>query len=541
MSKKTFIGGAAILAAAGIIVKILGFAFRIPLGRMIHAGGMGDYAPAYDVYAFILIIATAGIPVAISKMVSERYAVAKYKEAALVFRVSRKIMWGIGIIGFLVLFFASDHIAGLIKIESSALAIKAISPALLFAPLMSSYRGYFQGMQDMQPTAVSQIVEQFFRVAVGLMAAYCLYNGVILNSLNSTSDISDLAQAKGAAGACFGAAAGAFFGLLVMLIIYHMQKPDIERRIASDETEASIGTRLIVRQIIAISAPITIAACIMPLVNLADVAIVMRRLSDAGFTYAVSKSMFGELTSFAAPIMGFPQILVQAIVVSLVPLISATNKTGSKKELHENINSGYKVSMAITLPCSAGMFILAEPVLIMFFGQQVSNAVPCLKIYAAAFVFLSITSITTAMLQGLGKQNIPVINLFIGIIIKIIVTWFSSGIYSINVKGAAIGTMCAYITSAFLDVWALKKLTRVKICIRDVFAKPLAASLIMGAVVTGVYCLLLKLIGRMSIAALASILAGVAFYAVALVKGKVLGKEEIEEIPFGTILYRWIS
>ena len=239
MSNKSLVKGAAVLAVAGIFVKVLGAVFRIPLANYIGTEGMANYSPAYYLYAFLLVIATAGLPVAISKMVSERCAVGQFREAERVFKVSRSLMIALGVVGFCLLFFFSDSIAGLINIKGASLSMKATAPALLLVPLMSSYRGYFQGMQNMVPTAVSEITEQIFRVAVGLAAAYFM-----MNSAAIAADYENIE--RGAAGGCFGASAGAVGGLATILVIYFMVRRQIKGRIHRDRTilpNMGLGTR----------------------------------------------------------------------------------------------------------------------------------------------------------------------------------------------------------------------------------------------------------------------------------------------------------
>ena len=201
MGKKSLLKGAAVMAAAGIIVKLLGAVFRIPLANMIGSIGMANYSPAYSLYSFLLVFATAGLPVAISKMVSERYAVGQFREAERVFRLSRTLMMIIGIIGFIVLFFCNELIAELINLPGSALSMRATAIALLLVPIMSSYRGYFQGMQEMRPTAISEVAEQLFRVVFGLLLAHLMLSSQF-EMLGYT------AEQRGAAGGCFGASAG---------------------------------------------------------------------------------------------------------------------------------------------------------------------------------------------------------------------------------------------------------------------------------------------------------------------------------------------
>ena len=253
------------MAVAGIIVKVLGAFFRIPLANMIGAVGMANYTPAYALYSFLLVVSTAGLPVAISKMVSERCAKGQFREAERVFRISRTLMMVLGVIGFLVLLIFGKHIAELIDIPGSALSMKATAIALLLVPVMSSYRGYFQGMQEMRPTAISEIAEQSFRVLFGLVLAYSL----MANEYSIASGYTP--EQRGAAGGCFGASAGAIGGLAVMLIVYMAAKKKIKLRIKNDKTSVYETAGTILKKIAVIAIPITIGAAIMPIVNLIDV------------------------------------------------------------------------------------------------------------------------------------------------------------------------------------------------------------------------------------------------------------------------------
>lgn len=533
-SDKSLIKGVSILAAAGIIVKVMGFLFRLPLTNTLGDRGMAYYTPAYDIYAFLLVIATSGLPVAISKMVAERCAVGKFFEAHRVFTLSRKIMWVLGTMGFVILFFGSDFIAvHIAHMPNSAFAMKTIAPALLFVPVMSSYRGFFQGMQRMQPTAVSEVVEQLFRVAVGLSAAYVLFKGLLPGGEQAGGG--DIMH--GAGGGSLGASAGALAGLIVILIIYSRSRFPVSRQEMMTGGTRESG-RDIIMQIIKIAVPITIAASIMPLVNLADVVIVKYRLA-AFCSEAEAEALFGQLTSFAAPIIGFPQIIIQAFVMSIVPMISESNRLGDHERFRRDIYNSYKMSMTIALPCAVGMFVLASPVLALFYMRQQEsalNAAPSLQIYAVSFIFLAILSISTAILQGLGKQTIPVRNLFLGMLIKIGVTWLLTGVEVINVRGAAIGTVCAYMFAAVMDVLAVRKYAKAKLDIKNVLIKPFVASLIMGVIVFAAYKALYMAAGSYLVPTFIAIVIGVAVYGFIALRTKMITSEEMLTLPKGAKL-----
>ncbi len=529
MANKSLVKGAAVLAVAGIFVKVLGAAFRIPLANYIGTEGMANYSPAYYLYAFILVIATAGLPVAISKMVSERCAVGQFREAERVFKISRTLMIVIGIIGFCLLFFFSDFIAGLINIKGASLSMKATAPALLLVPMMSSYRGYFQGMQNMVPTAVSQVTEQVFRVAIGLAAAYFMMNSAII-----ASDYKDIE--RGAAGGCFGASAGAIGGLLTVLIIYLISHRQLKDRIHRDRTTEHESSSSILKRIVIIAVPITIGATIMPLVNLIDAAIVKSRLLDAGFSNSMANDIYGQLTGLAEPIIGFPQVLISAIVVSLVPMVAAANRLRNKDDLQKSISMGLRFAMILAFPCAAGLLVLAAPVLMLLYPAQKAsamNAAPCLQVMAISFILLALINTMTGILQGIGKQVYPVIYLFTGMIFKLGVTWVLTAVPSINIIGAAIGTTTAYIVAAFLDFRAMMRFTKVRLPLKLIIVKPLVSAAVMAVPVYFVYKGVFALLGSNSLATLLAIIAGVVVYALMIIKIKAVTRDELMLNPLG--------
>lgn len=529
MAKKSLVTSAAVLAAAGLIVKVLGAFFRIPLTNWIGAAGMANYAPAYAIYSVLLVISTAGLPVATSKMVSERYAVGQYREADRVFRLSRMLMIILGVLGTVVVIFGAGTIAEIVHVPSSALAMQATAPALLIVPIMSAYRGYFQGQQNMNPTAVSQIMEQIFRVGIGLSLGYFMMNGSLFAEQYDSG-------ARGAAGGCFGASAGAVAGLATVLLIYGMNRKSIHRRIRNDKTETRESSGSIIKTIVIIAIPITIGAALLPLMNTIDASVVNYRLLATGWEKTQAYDLYGQLTSMADPIIGFPQVFMQAIIVSIVPMVSAAKRIGDRKELNDTVSLGLRMTTIIAFPCTVGLFVLAKPALLLLYPLQVESAIsatPCLRTLAIGFIFLALVTTMTGILQGLTKQNWPVINLAIGIAVKIIITWILVGIKSINIVGAAIGTLCAYLTAATLDFICVRRFTGVRVPVSVTVVRPAISALVMGVVVFGAYKLFM-LTGHNSIATLLSICVGAAVYGLMIIKTKAITRDEIVSIKFGT-------
>lgn len=529
MTQKSLVKGAAVLAAAGIIVKVIGAAFRILLASFITDQGMAYYTPAYAIYAVLLVISTSGIPIAISRMVSERYAIGRFDEADRVFHISRYLMISLGAAGFIALFFFARPIADALHLSGSALAMQATAPALLIVPIMSSYRGYFQGQQLMAPTAISQTVEQVFRVGFGLLLAVVLMRGALF-----AEDYTDLQ--RGAAGGCFGASAGAIGGLAVMVFIYALARKGLKARVKKSRGGERETAGSILKSILIIAVPITIGAMLMPLVNLVDASVVNIRLEDAGFDDSTAKALYGQLTGFCEPIVALPQVLMSAIVMSIVPMVAAANKVGDTERLHETISLGLRMASIVAFPCAIGLVILAKPSLTMLFYTQkeaAANATPCLQVLAVGFIILAQITIMTGILQGVGRQVFPVINLFIGLMVKVAVTWILVGTQAVNVVGAPLGTLAAYLIAGGLDMYCLCRFTGARLPVRLLLTKPLASALVMGVVVWGVYKGIFALAGSNTLATLIAIAIGALVYGVMIVKTRTILRDEMMEISFG--------
>ena len=525
---KGFLNGALILGIAGIFVKLMGMCFRLPLTNIIGADGMGYYQSVYPTYNLLLTVATAGIPTAISRMVSERNALDRQGDAHKVFRVTVRLMLVIGLILFSIFMFGAKPLSRYVMKEPDAVwCVRAIAPAVLLVPLMAAFRGYFQGRQDMKPTAASQFFEQLFRVAVGLGLVFYLL---------------DRGTQYAAAGATFGASAGGLFGLVTVLIIYLKQKKQIRSELVSagENGIASESTGHILRQIAEIAVPITIGSAVLPLLNSIDTFLVKDRLISIGYTAAEARGLYGELTGFAQSIINFPMVLMQAVAISLVPVIASAYKRKETDFMRSSIALGLRYVMIMSLPMAIGMSVLARPIMLMFYPMQKESAVSaagCLSVLAVMIIFLGMTQIFTGVLQGIGKQWIPVRNLAIGGVFKIACTYFLTGIPALNVKGAALGTVIAYLVSSLLNMAAVTKLTGVKFNFTLSFIKPLVSAGVMGLVVFVCSRLVSRFAGNL-ITTLVSIAAGVFVYLILVLLTRSITSEEMEGMPKGKTIVR---
>ncbi len=534
MTKKSFLQGAFILGVAGLIIKVLGAIFRIPLANIIGDTGMGYYQTAYPVYVLLLTLSTAGVPVAISRMVAERSAIGETYEAYRVFRISFSLLFTIGIVSSGILFFGADMIVNRLGNPGAKYAMMAIAPALFFVPIMAATRGYFQGLQNMKPTAISQVIEQLFRVAVGLMLAIFL-----------TSKGLEYA----AAGASFGATAGAIAGLIAILLIFFYYKKTIKKRLRRSVGGLRERSSRILAQILIIAIPITIGAAIMPIMNTIDVAIVINRLSASGFTSEAANSLYGQLTGMAGPLINFPQVLTQAISMSLVPAVASAYKRKEIEFLRYNVELGLRTALILGLPCALGLMTLSEPIMLLLYPAQRASAIsaaPSLFILAFGVIFLATVQTLTGVLQGIGRQLIPVRNIFIGALVKVAITYVLTGIPSINIRGAAVGTVAAYIVASTLNLLAVRKYTGAKFDMKLTVAKPLTAAIVMSVCVYIVYRFSFAILGNIiesanlanAISTAGSIVLGALVYGFVLISIRAISSEELKLLPKGEKLIR---
>ncbi len=530
MSGNKFLKGAAILGIAGIIVKIMGVFFRIPLTNWVGAEGISYYSSVYPIYTFFLILSTAGIPVAVSRMVSERIAVNNYGGAHKVFHTA---LWFLSLMGaatFAVVYFGAGFIeAYVLKNEGTNMALQAIAPALFIVPVMSAYRGYFQGRQNMNPTAISQLAEQLFRVVVGLALAYYL----IPSGYEAVS-----------AGATFGCTAGAAAGLAVVVIIYMLNLPSIKKKIRRNRSKEELeSTKAIIKRILIIAIPITIGASIMPLMSSIDSAVVMRRLQDTGWSLEESRKLWGLLGGYCNSLIGMPQVFTQAIVMSLVPAIAAGYKVKNMQEVSNNSRFGMRAGMIVGFPCAVGMFVMAEPILHLLYTDKAEGtaAAPLLMVMCVSIVFMSSLQTLTGILQGVDKQMLPVKNLAIGAVGKLVTTYVLVGIHAINVSGGPIGTIVAYAIATILNHRDLKKHIGIQIDYIETYAKPGISALLMGAAAFAAYKIFFLVTKSNAVSLILAILVGVIAYGALILITKTITKDEIRRLPKGDKLVKILN
>lgn len=514
----SFIKNAAILSAAGIVSRMIGAIYRIPLYRLISNEGMGLYQMGYYVYNVLLALSATGIPVAISKLVAEETSRNRMGEARRVFKIATTLLTAVGLAATILMMLTSPFISTtLIKEPRAFYPLLAVAPAIVIVSLMASFRGFFQGLQKMWPTAISQLLEQVGRVITVLVLAYYLV------SIDAPVEYT-------AAGASFGAVVGSLVGLLVMVFIYFKQKNYIDNLTLKYPEISNRSNKQLIKRILQFSIPITLGAMIIPVMNGIDTFLVPRRLQAAGFTVARATEMYGDLTGAAIPLINLPSMFAAALATSLVPTISHASSLGMWSVVKSRAGLAIKLILMIGIPAGFGLSVLSNQIVLLLYGS--TSAASILKIVAFAVIFLTLHQTCTGILQGLGQAKIPVRNLVIGGVVKIFLNYTLTAMPAINIHGAAIASIVAYGISAALNIRAVSKYSGYKMDWLNTVLKPFFSAIVMSFAARLV-TITMKLLGFGNIlTTLVAVSIAVIIYGVVLMMLKIFTREEYLMIPF---------
>ncbi len=520
--KRSFVKGAAILGIAGLLCKIIGAFFRIPLYNML-GDGMVYYEAVYPWYSTLLVVSSSGLPTAISKLVAERATLGDYAGAKRVFRKAQFLLLIIGLVTTSLMFFGADAIAELQQTgPGAALSFRALAPALFFVSLMCAYRGYLQGMQLMAGTAVSQLMEQAGKLGIGLFLAKALMPRGLEYA---------------AMGALIGVTASELLALIIVACFYWARRRGFMPANAVRTGEREEG---IVGKLLAIAIPVTIGASIMPLTGIVDSTMIMRLLLRLGMSEAAASMRYVALRTNVTSIINMPAVLTVSLAMSLVPAISAARARHDARGIHAASRMGVKLAMLIGLPCAAGLFALSAPIIDLLYtidGERLAIAARLMRVSAVGVIFLSLVQTLTGIIQGVGRPRVPVRNLAIGAAVKVVVMLLLMRNPEIEIQGAAVSTVCCYAVAGILDLLYLVRKTRLTLNIADCFLKPLFASLLMALCAFFTYGFLLSRASA-RIATLGAVALAALCYIALIFLLRMFTKEDLAFIPGGKKLAR---
>ena len=584
--QNTFFGGAAILAVGILVVKLIGMFYKIPLVNIIGAQGNSDFSNAYNIYAVLLTISTAGLPVAVSKLVSEANALNRQNQVRSIFRTSMVLFLALGLLSFLLMYFRADWLAEMMHDTKAAAGIKALAPAVVCVGCLAAFRGYTQGHQDMVPTSVSQIIEAMCKLVVGLALAWWLIKAGQPDYI-------------AAAGAITGVTVGTVVALAYMLIRYTLRRSREQRR--ADDRPDSMGG--IMADILRIAVPITLSASMVGIVTVIDSSLVQGQLQRAllerpacwelyrefidfaplqaaldswkaalpegqGATIAlltqqaeqgtagaqqlrellesVSRTLYGNYSG-ALNIYNLPTSLMAAITASVIPAVSGALARRDRRGAGKITGSALRVTALLAFPMGVGLFVMGTPIMqLLYPALSAQLAGPLLSTLGLATVFVCMMLVCNSVLQAHGFVNLPVLVMLLGGGLKIVTNYHVVVQPGIGIYGAPMGNILCFGLCLALDLVVIARVIPKRPAYLPIFIKPLLASLVMGGAAWAVNGLLTRLLShggelsRMGCALTVFLSIGVAMvvYMVLVVALRIISRDDLALMPKGDKIAR---
>ena len=580
-TSKTFLKGAMIMTVSMVVVKLLGMFYKIFLYRM-YAGyddfagismgslGSGILGNAYEVYTPLFALATAGFPIAVSRLIAESVAQKRYKDVAVIYKTSKKFYIGMGLACFALMIGISFVYVQIINQPLAIYAMMTLAPSVMLGCLVSIYRGYFEGQRNMFPTAVSEVVEMLVKVISGLTMGYLVMqigmnefqnSGTVLGkTFESGKSAMETLCAYSVAAAIAGIALGSLVAFLFLRIYYSKHKFTVPEDMMRDSIDARTQNETF-KILIKTAVPIILSAFIMNISTTIDAVVIQNVLYgtctnngdallaqfDPQYAEELRQMIFpsngGEITfhtslwgcfSIALPLMQLVTTVTQVFGTSALPNVTAAYASGDKNELRQSINTVLKLTMMFTLPAGFSMFALAKPIITLLYGGgfEADVAASILRIMGFSCIVVAASTPIMSMLQSLGKVNLPLILCSIAMVIKISTNYLFVSVVELNVTGAAVGSLVAFTFVFIVGMYLLIKHSKVRPDFINTIIKPMICGAACAASAFGVYTLVNRFVGNM-ISVVAAVIVAVMVYVVVLMLLKTFTKEEIYMLPKG--------
>lgn len=572
---QSLLNGAMVLAAATILVKIIGILYKIPISNMVGAVGRGCFDSAYNLYIPVYTVSMAGLPVAVSKMVSQQVALGRFRDVKRIFKVATRLFLMMGVLGTVLMLGLAYPYALSAKNLEAIPSIIAITPSIFFCCVMSIYRGYYNGLRNMTPTAMSEVWEAVGKVVAGLLCAKLaisyglsrfaaglpVYGQTVSTDAEAMSAIYPFA----AAGAAIGVTFGTVVGMLYMILLYKIKGDGITRTELVNSPKPLNGTA-VAKTLLSIAIPVVASSLVFSVTNLIDSITVQNRLdtmimrnleyihSVYGDALAASQILDADIAKYLygayTMSLDFKNLIpsiTMTLGVSAIPALSAAWAVRDKNLVRISIESVLRVTMMISLPAGIGMGVLATPILEMMYqtGKSASAipiAAPIMAAYGYTIFLISLSQPMTNMLQALGKPSVPLHSLTLGALVKVIANYICIGIPRLNINGAVVGTVLCYTIIVVYDLIALVRVTRVRLNPMSVFVKPLFCSVLSGVAAFTSYGLFSNILpdlwrGALSLtnilASAIAIVFAVLVYGISMLLVGGIAKEDVNMLPKG--------
>ncbi len=529
-----FIIQGSILAIAGIIVRLIGMLYRIPLANYIGDEGNGYYSAAYNIYSIMLILSSYSLPVAVSKMVSARLARGQYRNARKILRAALFYATIVGGVGFCALWFGSGFFAEhVIKMPYSAYALKVLAPTVWIMAYLGVLRGFFQGHSTMVPTAVSQIFEQIVNAVISLLAAKSLFDlGVKSNLVYGSTEYS---YAFGAAGGALGTGAGALTALILFVGLYLMYRPKMKRRIRKEQGTSAEGYGMITSTLFLTVVPIIVSSSLYNSSTVIDNILFGQIMTGLGETRQIA-SQWGIYSGKYHLLFNIPVAVANSLSSSLIPALSRAVVEKDRKQTLNRIASAIRFSMIIAIPSAVGLAVLAAPISnLLFPGRDNTDLIKMTCYGSSAVVVYSLSTVTNAVLQGINRMKTPIRNAGISLVLHTVILFVMLRYLHMGIYGVLYANILFALFICILNARAIARFKRYRQEVKKTFLIPMVASAVMGAAAFGVYRAAYSIFGNL-ISTGISVLVAVAVYFVLLILLKGVDAQELRSMPGGTRL-----
>ena len=534
--KDDFLMQGAILAIAGVITKIIGVVYRIPLTNILGDEGMGFYGYAFEVYALALLLSSLSLPTVVSKLVSARMAMRQRRNAFRVFVCSLVFSIVIGAVFALIIFFGADLISShIMESPLSAYALKVLAPGLFIVSVLGVLRGYFQGLGTMVPTAVSQVIEQIVNAVISLAGASILFGIGIKAAEKQNNDL--MGPAYGAAGGTLGTIAGALSALFFLLFAFFVYRGVIRRQLRTDRTRRQERYGRILKILLITLVPIIFSTAIYNINQLLDMTIFNKIMAAQGYPEEKYMALLGIYSGKYNTLLSVPLAMANGLAASIIPSLTGAVARNDRPQIHNKINQSVRFTMLIAIPCFVGFVVLASPIMVLLFGDSSRTPALLLAVGSITLVFYCLSTVTNSVLQGLDKISVPAKNAGISLVVHIISLLIMLIVFKWNIYALVGSNIVFALCMCILNIRAIHKANGHRQEMEKTFVKPLLAAVIMGVVTYAVHLVLDLLIGG-RIPTILSILAAVAVYAVSILKLGALSPEDIRDLPQGRKILR---
>lgn len=530
--EKNFLVQGSILAIAGVITKIIGAVYRVPLVNILGDKGMGYYGVAFQIYAIALTLTSYSLPLAVSKLVSARLATGEYKNAYKVFRGAMAFAITAGGMVALIIFFGAGFIASeMMAMKYSVYALRVLAPCILIVALLGVFRGFFQGNGSMVPTAISQVLEQIINAVISVVGAYFLLKAG--KAAAETNGIKSYGSAYAAAGGTLGTVAGAASALIFLAFLFVAYKKVIKKQMRRDHSRKKESYKHIYKVLLLTIAPVILSATVYNLCGVIDNAMFGKIMAAQGHKESAYAALLGIISGKYETIINVPLAFAHALAASLIPSLVMTAKTGSRKQVHNKIDLFSRFTMMIAIPSAVGLIVLAKPIMdLIFFTENNDVAAVTLQLGAISVIFYCLSTITNAVLQGLDDMMTPVKNAAISLVIHVAALFVMMVVFEWGIYAVVLSKIVFSVSACILNAHALRERVGYVQEQKRTFVIPAIASIVMGIAALVVH-LLFELFAGEKIATVFAMLAAVAVYGAGVVLLGGVTEAEMMQMPKG--------